>query len=89
MDAEVEFRSDAGTFDTDPLPWQIVAARHVFDLVLDPNLAANLNAQGQDLTVFEGGIVRGAHNLTFDSEQPIWIEKLPLRIYCCGTVLQP
>jgi hypothetical protein len=84
----------------DPKPVDVALATAVFDVILgndQPNagdvnraelLASRLNAQGRILTVFPNGIFFGSIGET--REDPgVWLDELPLRVYCCGSILPP
>lgn len=60
----------------------------IFNLVKVTNLDQLLNAQGQNLTVFPTAYFFGAPKAGRDAEG-VWVDTLPVKIYCCATVLAP
>ena len=53
------------------------------------NLDAQLNVQGQDLTVFPFAFEFQSTQLAFNGDEGFWIGNIPVRVYCCSAVLTP
>lgn len=73
---------------TDPNVADLMITRLVFNVVKVSNLAELLNMQGQDLTVFPNGCFFSPPKAGRDAEG-VWVDMLPIRIYCCASVLAP
>ena len=73
----------------DPEPVNTLLIQLVESAIAITGLDASLNTQGQSLTVFTNGYIFNAHDLTFQREEGVWIDTLPVRVYCCASILQP
>src|ERR1051326_1219942 len=58
----------------------------VFGGLMVEDLAAQLSAAGADFTVFPMGVIFGAPE-GGRNEDGVWIDRLPIRLYCCGRAL--
>lgn len=58
----------------------------VFGAVQVGDLAEKLTAAIEDFTVFPGSVVFGAAESGRD-EAGVWVDSLPVRLYCCGQTL--
>lgn len=90
MDFQVAIKASAATeqggADPNIIDQALTAA--VFALVKVNNLDSLLNAQGQNLTVFPTAFFFGAPKSGRDGEG-VWVDELPIKIYCCATVIAP
>jgi len=71
---------------TDPTPADVALVDAVFGAFLVSDLPGALNAQGRLLTVFPNGCITSSPRRTQD-EAGVWADELPIRVYCCASVL--
>lgn len=89
VDVEIYVKATAATeagVPADPNVADLALTKAVFDVVKVTDLDAQLNAQGQDLTVFPTGFFFMPPKAGRD-EKGVWVDIQPMRIYCCPSVL--
>lgn len=72
----------------DPKIADVALVSNVWTVLQVTNLDAQLNAQARNLTVFPTAFIIGAPTREYD-ETGGWVDILPIRIYCCNSVLAP
>ena len=90
VSAEVMVKSSAAT-DTDgqdPQVLHVALVDVVFKGLMVGDLDAQLNAQGRQLTVFPTAFILSSPQRAQD-ENGAWIDTLPIRLYCCASILPP
>lgn len=90
VDVEISVKASAATEQAgaDPNVADQALTAAVFTLVKVNNLDALLNAQGQNLTVFPTAFFFGAPKAGRDAEG-VWVDQMPIKIYCCATIISP
>lgn len=76
------------TDNLDPKPADVLLAQTIFSVFLVDNLDTQLNAQGRTLTIFPTAYIVGSPRQSQD-EAGKWFDELPIRVYCCASVLAP
>lgn len=72
----------------DPKIADVSLVSNVWTILQVTNLETQLNAQARNLTVFPTAFIIGAPTREYD-ETGAWVDILPIRIYCCNSVLAP
>jgi hypothetical protein len=91
ISVEVSVKSIAATepgATVDPLSSDQAFVKSVFDIVCVNVIDALLSAQGFDLTILPQGFIFGSFKSGRD-EQGVYVDQLPIRLYCCASILAP
>jgi hypothetical protein len=91
VDVELAVKARASTEPgalSDPNVADLALTAAIFNQVKVLNLDALLNAQGQNLTVFPRAYFFGSPKAGRDA-QGVWVDILPMKIYCCASIIAP